>query len=233
MKDTWVKKGLVCGIIVLLLGMSIMPIAGSLSIEKEHSVLTKGCSDDIVITGTMGENGWYISDVTVIFVGGNYTHFRIDGGNWIVYTAPFVISTDGIHLIEATYDFEHIYNITIKIDQTAPIFNDVIAKRVGFFKWRVATNITDNTSGINIVEFYIDSCLIGADTELPYEITWSYNFMTWLRLFILINLMGQWWRGLDILAIDNAGNIVVYPPISARVDIITFPCFINILSFTS
>jgi len=204
------RKCLAVGIILLFLGTSIIPIVGSVSIEKEQSVMPKSCFDGIILNGTMGENGWYISDVTVTFVGGNYTYFRIDGGNWIVYTGPFVISTDGIHLIEATYDFEHIYNITIKIDRTPPICN-LIAKRVGFFKWQFFVNASDETSGINRVEFYIDCRLIGVDTRLPYEIIWSYNFMTWLRLFILINLMGQWWCGLEVIAIDNAGNTPINP----------------------
>ena len=200
------RKCLAVAIILLFVGTSIIPIEGSFSIEKEQSVLLKSCFDDIIFNGIMGENGWYTSDVTVTFVGGDYTFFRIDDGNWIVYTGPFVISTDGIHLIEATSDFEHIYNVTIKIDQTPPDVDGGIAKRIGFFKWKFTTTPFDETSGIMIVWFFVEDSLVGADMESPYEIIWSCNFRTLLRLIILINLMGKYWLGLRIMVYDNAGN---------------------------
>ena len=62
-----VWKKLVIGLLVLFLSMTIQPIAGSLPIEKEQSMMTKGCSDGIILNGTMGQNGWYISPVIITF----------------------------------------------------------------------------------------------------------------------------------------------------------------------
>jgi len=167
------RKGLVCGIIVLFLGMSIISMAGSVPIDKEHSVMPKSCFIDFIINGTMGENGWYVSNVTVTIVDGNYTYFRIDDGNWTVYTGPFVISTDGKHIIGATPDFEHIYNVTIKIDQTPPDFAEFSIYKIGHNNYKIYANVTDATSGVNRVEFYLNDYLTYTDYEAPYE--WFYK----------------------------------------------------------
>lgn len=66
------RKELVCGIVVLFLGMSIVPLAGSLPIEKEQSKMTKGCSVDLAypyVKITSPESGFlYISFADLIFI---------------------------------------------------------------------------------------------------------------------------------------------------------------------
>ena len=188
------RKGLVCGIIVLFLGMGIIPIVGSLSVEKEQSVITKSCFDGIIINGTIGENGWYVSNVTVTFVGGDYTFFRIDDGNWTVYTVPFVISTDGEHIIGATSDFVHINNVTIKIDQTPPYWEGVGFEKIGHNKYKIYANVSDATSGTNKVDFYLNWYLIYTGYEEPYE--WFYKGPSFLSASV---------------AFDNAGNSDMFP----------------------
>jgi hypothetical protein len=189
-KNPLIRIGFAIGSIFLFLGMSIQPMVESVSIEKEQSVISKSYLDDIVISGTMGENGWYISTVIVTFVGGNYTYFRIDDGNWTGYTGPFSISTDGIHLIEATYDFEHIYNVTIKIDRTPPDWIGFFIDKIGYNKYRIYAEVSDATSGVNRVEFYLNDYLIYTVYEAPYE--WFYKGPSF---------------NYNSIVFDNAGNL--------------------------
>ena len=213
------RNGLVCGIIVLFLEMSIIPMAGSVPIDKEHSVIPKSCFIDFILNGTMGENGWYISNVTVTIVDGNYTYFRIDNGNWTVYTGPFIISTDGKHIIGATPDFEYIYNITIKIDQTAPVLFDFTMSRASIFKWKLSANVSDETSGINRVEFYFNDNFVNTSfTPGPYIVYWR-GSMLLLRLKYLLFYhirfsLFYFYVQPQCIVYDNAGNNVVSPSIS-------------------
>jgi len=56
------------------------------------------------LDGTM-QGGVYISDVTVTLTaidtqsGVNYTMYKLDGGDWNIYTAPFVVTTEGSHTV--------------------------------------------------------------------------------------------------------------------------------------
>jgi hypothetical protein len=198
----------ICAVVLLVLG-SLSNVIGYQTVQSSNqkTVMPKSNLNDIVISGTMGENGWYTTGVTVTLVGGNYTYFRIDSGDWDSYIVPIVIGTDGIHLFEATSDFVHIYNVTIKIDQTPPVCN-LILKRVGFFIWLLKANVSDATSGINRVEFYIDNSLIGSMTEPPYDIVWT-GFM----FIILLKFIRY---GDDYLPLivpyDYAGNTPINTP---------------------
>jgi hypothetical protein len=213
------RKGLVCGIIVLFLGMSIISMVGSVPIDKEHSVMPKSCFIDFIINGTMGNNGWYISPVQVTIVDGNYTYFRIDNGNWTVYTGPFVISTDGKHIIGATPDFEHIYNVTIKIDQTIPAIFNFTMSRAGIFKWKLLANVSDETSGINRVEFYFNNNFVNTSfAPGPYIVYWR-GCMLLLRLKYLLFYhipfsLFYFYVQPQCIVYDNAGNYVISPSIS-------------------
>jgi hypothetical protein len=83
------------------------------------------------VAGTLGKNGWYISDVQVILTPGDdlsgvaSTVYRINAGAWTTYTEPVAMSIDG------TYNFEYratdlagntetVKNVTIKVDKTPP-----------------------------------------------------------------------------------------------------------------
>jgi hypothetical protein len=174
-KNPLIQKSWAIGTILLFLGTSIIPFADSLPVEKENILVPKSCSDviNISISGHLGDNGWYVSVVTVTLSGGNYTFIRVDNENWIVYTAPFTISTDGIHLIEATDDFEHIVNATVKIDRTPPIWDNYYIENIGFNRYIFHANVTDTASGINKVDFYLNYFVIFTDYTAPYE--WVYK----------------------------------------------------------
>ncbi|TDF94865.1 carboxypeptidase-like regulatory domain-containing protein [Paenibacillus piri] len=81
-----------------------------------------------------GLNGWYKSDVTVSFnavdpapgSGVDKTLYRINGGNWTEYAAPFTIIIDGSYTIEY-YSKDRAGNaeagksFTFKLDKTLPV----------------------------------------------------------------------------------------------------------------
>ena len=200
------KRCLIVGIITLLV-LSSMPImnASSNAVNSENNI-SGNSSDDIIIQGTMGENDWYVSAVVITLVGGNYTYYTIDGGNWTAYTNPFIIDSDGFHELLVTFDFEEAFSVDIKIDKTAPV-GHLTLKRVGIFKWLLLAHVTDNTSGVCRVEFYIDNSLIGIATTVPYEYTWAGFMLTILLKYIVY---GDEYLPL-IKPYDCAGNTPVNP----------------------
>ncbi|MBC7080759.1 MAG: choice-of-anchor J domain-containing protein [Thermoplasmatales archaeon] len=85
-----------------------------------------------IIDGTMGENGWYVSNVQIKLVGVAYicgvkeTYYRIDGGAWQNYVGPFTFTSEGTHTIEY-YSISNSCIVetpakitTFKIDKTSP-----------------------------------------------------------------------------------------------------------------
>jgi hypothetical protein len=176
-KYTQIRKELVIGLIALFLSMPIIPITGSLPIEKEHSIMTKGCSDGIILNGTMGNNGWYISPVTITFYNenGSWVHcfLRIDSGDWFEYTGPIVVDTEGAHGVYWYYIDQYgnqssIYSVFFKIDMTPPTVT-IIVHRIGLFEIGVSVYASDNTSGVVLVEIYRDGSLVGNITVEPFE----------------------------------------------------------------
>jgi hypothetical protein len=204
------KKWFAIGIILLFVGTSIIPLADGLPIEKEHILVPESCSDDINITisGCLGKNGWYVSVVMVTLSYKNDLFVRVDNGNWTLYIVPFFISSDGIHLIEATDDFEHIVNATVKIDKTSPVVAKFTVKRDFLFTWKLTADVYDNTSGVNEVWFYIDNLWLN-DTSPPYGIYWT-------GLMFLVcwkfNIFGDFYSLPGCVPYDNAGNSIMQNP---------------------
>ncbi|GAI47951.1 unnamed protein product, partial [marine sediment metagenome] len=131
-----------------------------------------------ILDGTIGDNDWYVSDVTVTldpsdeYSGLVETKYKLDGGNEQIYTDPFDVTEDGPHAIEywsvdiagneeshKTTDFE--------IDQTMPII-DLTWEASGLNKIIFTAACSDNTSGINRVEFFLQDALQSTDNSSPY-----------------------------------------------------------------
>ncbi len=155
------------------------------------------------LNGTMGENGWYISNVTVELSVNetttqvNSTYYRVDGGNWTKYTKSFVISEEGEHLLQFYSDdvagnIEKINNLTVKIDKTPPSISiesplekkfylfgrsilPTLRKTIIIGKITVLANASDNI-GMNNVKFYVNGEETYNDTESPYEWRWGRAF---------------------------------------------------------
>lgn len=148
--------------------------------------------------GTLGENDWYTSDVTVTltaidFSGINYTMVQIDDNDWDLYEAPFSIAEEGRHLI-AYYsednkgNIEDVTDVDLKIDKTPPTIS--ITKRViSTDEIEFTAHLNDENSGHNRVEFYLDHELLYIDMVYPFKWTWT----------------GQTGEQLIVIGYDNAG----------------------------
>jgi len=148
----------ICAVVLLVLG-SFTNVVG---IESSQGC---GCGDPPcwpVLSGTMGDNNWYVSSVSVWFNGSyNGISYRIDGGSWQTYTEEFSLTVDGIHLLEWTcdYNMSNIYSVKIKIDRTIPLI--ALNYTWDGNRWRgydiiYTATANDEMSGMNRVEFYID-----------------------------------------------------------------------------
>jgi hypothetical protein len=185
------KKGFAVGIIILF-GMNIAPLASGSLVEKDivKEKLNPGSLLDLqgfnfTITGTMGENGWYVSNVIITFTadngsGGMPIYYKLHAEDpWIeIPWCPITISTDGFYeLWVACVDSVgqwHVYGpYPFKIDKTAPVTLNFTATPENLWKtkWLLRANVTDATSGIDKVDFYVDDDFIGnVSAPGPYVI---------------------------------------------------------------
>jgi CARDB len=135
------------------------------------------------LSGQMGQNNWFISNVTVTLSMAdkpwpNHTYYKIDEGDWIEYTSPFSVSEDGPHTISyySTYTDGYIEpekHASFKIDQTAPSIT-MSAEKVGFRQWVFTATGSDETSGMAFVQCYIDDMWLGnITTPGPYQWNWK------------------------------------------------------------
>jgi VCBS repeat-containing protein len=88
-------------------------------------------STTVLLAGSLGDNGWYITDVTVTLFATDdtskmiTTSYSFDGSNWIEYTGPFVYSLEGITTIyfNSTDEYGNVEATNtqaFKIDSTFP-----------------------------------------------------------------------------------------------------------------
>ena len=140
------------------------------------------------VMGTMGENGWYVSNVTIrltVMPGWlpvNHTYYKIDNGNWIEYfpeySPPIIVSEDGPHSVffysvDSGENAENIKSVVFRIDQTVPSIT-MTAEKVGFQQWRFTASTSDETSGIAFVECSVDETSLGPITAPgPYQWIWN------------------------------------------------------------
>jgi len=236
MRNETFRKGLVCGIIVLLVGISLMPIAGSLSIERVSTasqIQNSNLGDDITPPVTTiyfdppypdGDNGWYVSDVTITLEatddmsGLDVIKYLLDDSDWLTYTGPFTVESDGCHRI-TYYAIDKAGNveqpsevIRFGIDQTPPTIE---------LTWdeenkRLVADVFDETSGVNRVEFYVDDEFVGEVTEAPYE--WEYSGTV---------------REIGVVVYDNAGNRAIRIHRSFRLFLEQFPRVMPVVDFTN
>lgn len=133
------------------------------------------------LNGTMGENDWYISCVTITFIDiyphvDCITYFKLNDGEWQVYDEPFIVCEDGKYRLEYYSKdngiLEKINEVEFKIDQTEPTI-ELTAEKIGCNMWLFIADVFDETSGINRVEFYVDGEFVGEVIEAPFEWKWS------------------------------------------------------------
>jgi hypothetical protein len=136
-------------------------------------------------SGVTGENNWYISDVIVTLTatdnaaGVDFTMYNLDDSDWTKYTNPIHVTEDGLHTL-VYFSVDKLGNkeedkgpFDLGIDQIAPEIT-LTVKQIGLLsKWLLTANVSDETSGVAKVEFYVDDEFVGEVTEAPYELEYS------------------------------------------------------------
>ena len=225
------RKWLAITVIVLFIGTITPIISGTLVLDDDTTPPVTTISFDPPTPD--GENGWYVSNVTVTLnatddeSGVNVTYYQLNGGGWHRYIEPFLRAMDGNHSIEYysvdnAGNVEDIKSVICKIDQNRPC---IIAGSVNrFLKTTLYADVQDGASGINRVEFYLDtnrSTLVGTDYDAPYECeisTIPLGLPCWLTGFILFPHISSGnvsfyalfvWAAIGLprpIVYDNAGN---------------------------
>src|SRR5207253_2562912 len=100
------------------------------------------------LSGTLGNDSWYISTVKVVLNATDNTSgvarisYRVDGIVWQTYSVPFVLG-DGVHLVEykATDNAgltETTKSLTVKVDTVAPVTTASLSGTPGSNGWFVS-----------------------------------------------------------------------------------------------
>ncbi|MGC9307854.1 MAG: OmpL47-type beta-barrel domain-containing protein, partial [Thermoplasmatota archaeon] len=170
-----------------------------------------------------GDNGWYISSVSVALSafdevsGVSHIMYRVDDGVWLMYYGSFDVDTDGQHVIEYYADDnagnrEPVNAREVKIDLYGPeitisrpyghlyLFDRVILplpgnRTVVVGQVTVAATVVDTaTSGVAAAELYIDDKL---RDSFERDLTYTLDELMLGRCTI------------RVVAYDNAGNKAV------------------------
>jgi hypothetical protein len=173
-----------------------------------------------------GQNGWYVSNPTITLtatdpeVNGvaskvDYIEYRIAGGSWIKYTAPFPITVEGAAVVVEYRAVDKVGNIentntmpALKIDKTIPtILMDYTWEQIGTGKYEIIITATcnDALAGMGKVEFYFNGELQDTVTGAGPDYVWTYQWTPLPKVTI------------KAIAYDNAGwtNFAeIYDPVS-------------------
>jgi hypothetical protein len=134
--------------------------------------------------GVTGNNNWFVSTTVTVMLsatddsaGVDFTKYKLDDGAWTTYTGAFFVTGDAVHTlyyysVDKVGNREENNSVALKIDKTVPMINLTVEK-TGLSKWLLTAGVSDETSGIAKVEFYLNSELVGEATESPYEWTVS------------------------------------------------------------
>ena len=125
------------------------------------------------LSGILGNLNYYTTPVQVTMTatdtpsGVANIFYRIDGGNTNTYTAPFTISTDGIHFVEYwmvdVAGNSIITGFEVRIDRTPPVTQATFSQNnLGNNGWyrgtvQISMSATDNQSGVEKIQYTIDN----------------------------------------------------------------------------
>lgn len=145
------------------------------------------------VSGGAGSGGWYISSVRVHlnasddWTGVAQMRYRVNGGNWGLYTASGVLlDSEGNNTIEyysedTNGNQEAVKSITVKIDISPPV-TDVSVSGTSF-----SLSANDSVSGVGQIYYRID----GGD---------------WLEYSGNVTLTGSGNHTVEYYSVDSAGN---------------------------
>jgi hypothetical protein len=124
------------------------------------------------LSGPVGANGWYLGSVSVTLTASDATSgilslsYRVDGGSWTSYTAPFTVSGDGSHTVDyfavdnAGWT-ETVRTASVSIDTAPPATSAALSGTTGTNGWWrssvvVTLTPTDGASGVASTSYRID-----------------------------------------------------------------------------
>ena len=165
------------------------------------------------IAGTYGQAGWYISNPVLTLTaydpqgknssGVAHIYYKVDGGATVEYLAPIALVGDGTHTV-TYWSVDNAGNVEVaqvsapyKVDTTAPVWISYTftAQNALKNKWLCEADVTDATSGVVLVEFYVDDALVNSTTVTPYTFLFE----------------GKPTNNSQALAYDEAGNSALSP----------------------
>jgi hypothetical protein len=126
-----------------------------------------------LLSGTAGQNGWYLSDVFVTLTASDgtgsgvaRTEYSLDGMTWNVYSGPFTLSNEGVSRLQyRSTDKAGMTGtgspVDIRIDNTHPVSTATPAGTNGTNGWyrspvTVSLTASDNASGTAGIYYSID-----------------------------------------------------------------------------
>ncbi|MEM2974451.1 MAG: DUF2341 domain-containing protein, partial [Candidatus Micrarchaeia archaeon] len=120
------------------------------------------------LSGTQGDNNWYISDVHVTLTatddikGVKETKYSLDNINWNTYVGTFTISAEGInsvyyYSIDKAGNQEEVKTQVIRIDKTPPKTTDNIPPWWINYDFTMQINSTDTLSGVAVTYLCIST----------------------------------------------------------------------------
>ena len=159
-------------------------------------------SSTAVPAGTAGQNGWYISAVTLSFSaddalsGVQRTAYRLNGGSWSDYSSPLVLG-QGDHLLEyrsvdRAGNWEGVKNLELKVDTSAPsvISQANLTAVNGWYRSTVGVTLSVSDT---------------MDTSCPLQ--FRLDGGGWVAYSGTIAVSGDGQHLLDFEARDDAGNL--------------------------
>src|SRR5207249_2979356 len=165
------------------------------------------------LSGSLGNDSWYVSVVTVVLSATDATSgvanlsYRIDGGSWSLYAAPFFLN-EGRHTLDyhatdiaGLSDIGH--SVSVKVDTTKPVSTAAASGTPGNNGWYVTLatlvlNASDLTSGVARISYRVDGG--------PWQ-TYSVPFV-----------LGEGVHLVEYNATDNAGLTETTNSLTVKVD---------------
>jgi parallel beta-helix repeat protein len=140
--------------------------------------------------GLLGEEGWFVTNVTVTLSaedelsGVNYTEYKLDTGNWIVYSGSFIVTENGNHTLyyysvdlagmteqtnEATFRIDH----DTKPPTTIHHFDGIMGNNDWFTSNVIVTltTIDISPSGVNHTYYKLDDDIEWIEYTQPFSVT--------------------------------------------------------------
>ena len=177
------------------------------------------------ITGTIGENDWYVTNADVSLSGVDdtsgidYVNYSLNSAGYVTYSSSFEVSNQGSNTIlyygvDNASNVESVKTLSFKIDTVKPNSSINFEGVDGSNDWYISfVNTTmssdDVTSGIDYTEYRI-------------------NGASWITYTTQFNIITQGNSTIEFRAIDDAGNVEVTQNQTIKID--TIDPLINIFN---